>query len=164
MGYSSNKNSIEKVRPFLEEMRKNVTELKWAHKTPQKLAYYLREALAISRNLPIAEYQYLSERYTIKAVKDGVIAQPKNLPALVKLQHTLEKRVIEEASTLYEIVGAAITSANEELYFPNVHLDDAELNKLWKWTRENNFFIIVGDGTILTREDPGNIAYSPNEK
>lgn len=161
MAYSKNIYAITRVEKFLKQMENANTSLEWVAEEPYKLAYYIREGIHVA-NQNEHPFGKLAGKFIIRTSKRKVIAQLRVLtPEYTELKRTLNKMVLPGLSKLLEIVGAAIQHKSEEMHFPDADLDGEELERLNKWTSENSYFIIVGDGLTLTVLDPGDSKWSP---
>lgn len=164
MGYSKNKEKVERVRKLLDQMLGTSVDLRWESDNPHMLAYHLREAMTIAQKNHIEPYEELKDKFTIRNRGTFVLAEvKKSLDIVAQLQTAMAKVVLEDETTVVAIVGAAITHKAEELFFPNAVLSEDDLKQLYTWTEKNGYFIVAADlGATLTKRDPGPAKWSPD--
>jgi len=164
MSYSNNVFAITRVEKFLRQMSEASTSLEWESEEPYKLAYYIREGIHVA-NQREHPYGKLAGKFIIRSKKNKVIAQLRVLsPEYSELKRTLNKMVLPGLKKLLEVVGASIQHKAEEMYFPDAELDDEAIERLYKWTCENQYYIVLGEGLTLTVLDPGESKWSPKTK
>lgn len=162
MAYSRTTRSIARVQPQLNAMIEAKTSIEWPSDEPQKLAFKLREAIAAAKTLAMKDqetfgpYAALAARYTIRCKAGKVVAEPRELFGVLAVEAMRSKMQIETAVSLLEVLGAAIQHRADEMVFPNAeNWNEEDLIRLHKWTVQNSYFMIVGDGITLTKNDPG---------
>jgi hypothetical protein len=123
-----------------------------------KLAYKVREALFITKRKGHPEYGHLKDRVTLKVIKNEVHVFPSD--SIAERESRIVKR---DATNLREVLGVCILSKDaKELLFPNAHLSDNELNRLYLWCKDQGRYVILsGDGIIVSDSDNHGIAYTP---
>ena len=142
-------------------MAEATTSLEWETPEPHKVAFYIREGIAVAKKTgnPLGN---LAGKFIIRPQANKVIAQLRVYdPNFVELKRTLNKMVVDDLSTLLEIVGAAIKHKADEMYFPSGKLSVEDLQSLYAWTSKNEYFIVIGDGVTITRVDPGEAKWEP---
>ncbi len=160
MGYTLTQNAVARVRPYLDEMSASDTDCTWITDDP-RLAYRIREGIAASRALGLKDYAKLYSKFLLKSGKNRVIAELRDKLGLDVLLEEARKTVIHDVTTLSGVVGAAIKHKSPEIQFPNVTLDNDEIEKLFKWTSQNDYLVVVTGGGLLLTKDEGmeDIAY-----
>ena|SRR5256885_14701817 len=171
MSYSRNKSSLKRVQKILDDLLLSINsesndDVILMSSSPNKLSYQLHEALEVADTYKeYNRYRVIREHYRIRVKFDRVIAECKVRPvnAKVILSDQLNKMTVNDATSVLEIIGAAIKNSLNELYYPNVELTDDELSELYKWTSVNKYYIINNyeAGITLTRNDPGELKYEP---
>lgn len=155
MGYSNSLRAIKRVEPILDSLLDMKTELSWEHDDPNKLAYYLREALAVARKTNHEKYGHLHRTVTFKVVGGKVTA--------LRIDSQVVKARMAEsyATSLKELIGFLIQQKPAEVSFPAAQLTKLELNKLYLWCKDAGYHIILGDGIVITTSDDNNLAWHP---
>lgn len=161
MPYTNNESAIFRVKKYLDQMAEATTSLEWEAEQPHKLAFHIREGIAVARKTgnPLGN---LAGKFIIRSLSNKVVAQLRvNDPNFVELKRTLNKMVFDDLDNLLEVVGAAIKHKADVMYFPNADLIPEDLQKLFAWTSKNEYFVVVGDGVTITRVDPGEAKWEP---
>jgi len=165
MAYTKSEFAITRVQKYLKQMEEAQSSIEWVAEEPHKLAYLIREGLSVAKKLnhPFAE---LSKKFILRAKAHKVVAELRvSDPSIIELQRILNKMRIEKVSTLLEVVGATIKHKADEMYFPDaVGLTYDEITRLYNWTKTNDYFIIVGDGITLSKVDPGDAKWIPQNR
>jgi len=129
------------------------------------LAYQLREGINAAKSFSVVdpafkEYAKLLARFVMRVRAGKVVAEPRD--ALPNPVATLARMQIDDAKTLYEVIGAAIKHKAHEMHFPNARLDNGELDKLWLWAESTDYAIIRSDeGLTLTMNDVEEFKWKP---
>ena len=171
MSYSRNKNALKRIQKLLDSLlahldNGNTDDIVLVSTEPIKLAYQIHEGLKVADIYPeYAKYRKLIEVYKFKTKYDKVIAERRDkiVEAKTILNQQLSKMVVEEAIDVMSIIGAATKHKANELYFPNVVLENGELDRLYEWCKPAGLFIINNQdlGITLTKSDPGELRYEP---
>lgn len=165
MGYTKSPFAIQRVEAFLKQMLESSTSLEWTVSDAYKVAYYIREGIAVAKAKK-SDYAVLSGKYIIRARGNKLIAQLRIAePSIIELKRTLNRIVINDVRTILEILGALIKHKAEEMIFPEAQLDEESLGRLYLWTNANGYFIVVSDsGAItVTVADPGELKWMPKQ-
>ncbi len=129
------------------------------------MAYQLREGINAAKSFSVVdpafkEYAKLLARFVMRVRAGKVVAEPRD--ALPNPVATLARMQIDDAKTLYEVIGAAIKHKAHEMHFPNARLDNGELDKLWLWAESTDYAIIRSDeGLTLTMNDVEEFKWKP---
>ena len=162
MGYSKNEASINRVKSLLDQMVKANTDLTWPTKDAHMLGYHLREAMTLAKRIGKAPYETLKDKFTIRNRGDKVVAELKIVESVQALQQLMSKMELPEVHTIVEIVGAAISHDAGQIYFPDAVLSTEDSTELYGWTSKHGYFLIVAEvGVTITKEDPGEVAWTP---
>lgn len=171
MGYNRTKKSIERVRPFLDQLVVGTTNLEWASNNPTKLAYYIREgvkastAFAISEGEPYLSYSQLAAKYILRTTDTRVIADLRTVLPDVVVKAAHSNMNIMGVTNVLEAIGAAIKHGASKMSFPDMNAEDIseeDLIKLFNWCQANGYYIVLGDVLSLTKDDPG-VAWTPSK-
>lgn len=119
------------------------SSLEWETPDPNRLAYYIREAIAASQkvlekdptNTRMQEYVSLKAKFIIRIRGNKVLAQIRSaLPMAVSQVKKLRSVYLPDITDLSEIVGAVakyiVEERKEQLKFPNYDLTEDELQQL----------------------------------
>ena len=175
MGYTLTIAVVRRVQPLLEELLTSSLkneERVWKSDDPGRLAHRLREALFASavnssKDEMCQRYAELRERYTIKALRDGVKAESRSRSLHVKVETSLSKLRLPEVTELAQAIGAAIIhDRTDEIHFPSIPLEGQasdELVKFVGWARTSLWFVVnnYDDGFTLVKNDPGELKWEP---
>lgn len=157
MGYSKSKVAVERVQAILEILLKSDTQLRVPTKTPDRLAYAVREGIVVAALFKQYErFTVLKNKYKIKVKSDAVIFVPRidlalDLP-VEELARSMLVMEIPDVKTALEIVGACIQHKAPEFIFPAAHLNDLELQILKRWTNMNNYEVIQTEPHLILRK------------
>lgn len=173
MGYSKSTRAVQRVKKFLDEMLQNDGQLEWPNADPSKLAYQINDGIhaakanALNKEKnpvePFATYSRLKSKFIIRVAAGKVIAEPRDVIPLDTIVSGMSRLTLHNLSDVLEIVGAAIKHNAPEMFFPDAD-EFADLPQLYTWAVRNGYFIIPSDdGITLTKTDPGDIAWTPNE-
>lgn len=169
MGYTLNEKSLERARVFLDAMIRNKGErLEWRVQNSARTVYMIHQAFHIANNFlkkgdrRYAHYAALKDAYYIKKYDGKIVAEPKDIPAEVKVYRTLATVTVPDAANTLEIIGAAIAHKADKMFFPDASVEHLELERLYNWAQAKEYFIIIGEaGLTLTKEDPEDLAWKP---
>lgn len=174
MGYSKSIRAFNRVKKYLDEMVEKQEVLSWPAEDSAKLAYYIREGIKVAK-LRAADNEYpnreqfkpyisLSAKFVVRDKGKQVVAEPRELVPTISASEALKKIVLEDVIEPLEVVGAVIKHKSDIMFFPEADLDSNSLEKIYGWTSRHDYFIVVSDvGITLTRTDPGEIAWHPNQ-
>lgn len=171
MSYSRSKNALKRVQKLLDSLLTHLDngdtdDVSFASTEPVKLSYQIHEGLRVADIYPeFHKYRKLTEVYRFKTKFDKVMAERRDkiVEAKTTLSKQLSKMVVNDAYDVISIIGAATKNKVNELYFPNVILENGELDKLYVWCKPAGYFIINNQdlGITLVRSNPGELAYEP---
>lgn len=162
MGYSRSLNAIERVKPLLDQLVSADKDISFPHENPHMLGYHLREAMTIAEKKKVSPYAELKKRWTIRNRGNRVVAELRGVENIVALQAAMSKMAIEDVSSLVEVIGSAITHKAHEMFFPDADMIREDVEKLYAWARKNEYYLVVSlDGITLTKDDPGEAAWTP---
>jgi hypothetical protein len=177
MGYSHSTRAVQRVKNHLDEMLRSDKKLEWADPDPTRLAYRINDGIAAARHNafdrdkrpiePYVTYARLKAKFIIKIEGTKVVAEPRDVMPLEIVRAGMGKMVVNEVQDVLEVVGAAIMHKAPEMFFPDADaLDEREdLPQLYAWASKNGYYIIPSeDGVTLTQNDPGEIAWTPEEQ
>lgn len=166
MGYSKNPLSIERMEKFLDLMLDSDSTLEWETPDPNKLAYYVREAISAAEkiwidepgNLKMQGYASLKAKFIIRIRGNKVIAEPRNaLPMAVSQVKKLKTVYLPEITTLSEIVGAVaryiVGEGKEQLKIPNYDLTEDDIQKLALYLRGKSLTVNIIDNELVIGEE-----------
>lgn len=167
MGYSRSKKTIERVRPVLDSIIaiRQEGEITVPSKTPHKLCYAIRDALAVIRSLPESsadkKYLAISERYKIRVKSDSVIFEPRETvsfadPILALVESKADKLQIADAVSLIEVVGAVVKHKVDTMQFPNARLAEGDFDRLSRWASLNHYEVTEIKPLTLSKHGPSN--------
>jgi hypothetical protein len=160
MGYSFSDKTWQQVESELKQILTggHTSFLCDDAKAATRLAYRLREALFITKRKTHPEYGHLKDRVTLKVIGKEVHVFPSD--SIAERDARIVKR---DATNLREVLGVCIMIKDtKELLFPNAHLSENELNRLYLWCKgQGKYVILSGDGIIVTSSDEHGIAYTP---
>jgi hypothetical protein len=134
---------------------------------PQKLAYSLHEALrAVGVYPEFQDYTKLRDKYHIRLRAGKVIAELKGKQVVALVVEQLSKMVVKDITDALGIVGAATMHKAAEFYFPDAKLTHEDLISLYNWAEPVGYHIINSEeaGITLTKNHPGEMAWTPNTK
>ncbi len=169
MGYSKNPIAIDRMSKFLDLMFDSDAVLEWETPDPNKLTYYLRDAIAAAEkilrtdpeNVRMLNYASLKGKFIIRIKGNKVIAEPRNaLPMAVSQVKKLKSVYLPDITSLSAIVGAVakyiVGEGKEQLKIPNYELDKEELDQLGSYlTAKFLTLIITDDDELVIGEDNG---------
>lgn len=175
MGYKTRRRVVQKVLPYLERLnslKQQRKSLLFNHPTPKRLAYDLRQALAVaSRFEEYREYAKLGRNFRFKVHPRGVEANYyEDAYYGSEPVHYEVGEIFPNVSDLVGVVGAVIDSEERNpvsLIYPNVVLGELEMVKVWTWAHTKGFVTILLDngGLKLARQlQPGEEAWEPPQR
>jgi hypothetical protein len=176
VGYTKTRAVVKRNLEQLERLYRAKTTLTFKSDNPTELAYKLREAIAAAKEF--SEYEHLAElrtMYKFRTAPGRVIAlysvteaPVETAEASVKTPEKKRKRkrkVVVDAVTLLDIVGAMIDFVDEEeVQFININLSEEDLFKAFVWGKENGWKLINHEeaGITLTKRDvPEEVLWTP---
>lgn len=190
--YNVSKATCVRMKRYLEQLQLEET-MEFPSDDPEKLAYRIREAVYASAFHPefkhFARFRYL---YRFEILKDRVrakvmlpekaTAQPEGLDDSVddltpdkvaeidnfgkKIRDVLSTVTVTNVEELSGILGAVLKygKENPEIYFPNAVLEEADLDRLWRWASVKGWKIVNNEdaGVTLTKKDvPEEVTWQP---
>lgn len=157
MGYSGSIKAIVRMRPFLDTLadNPNITDLEWKTDNGPKLAYQLREALAVVNKFKeqYPRYYPLVSSYQFSVAGNTVIARLKH-PITVESVRAV-RLTIPNAVNAMEVVGAVLSHKAPVMSFPNASMNPEELNKIKKWAASSDYIVepsTSNGGLLLTHK------------
>ncbi len=165
MGYTKNKNAIDRVESFLKLMVTSETSLSWETSDPRRLAYYLREGIASAKamykKMPIKELEPITKlpsKFVIKITDKKVIASLRNeIPIAIASVENKESAFLPNVSTLTEIIGAIsqyiFVDKKTQVVISNPDITEEEFDKLALYIQKKELSLIRSDeeGLIIKR-------------
>ena len=164
MGYSKSPLAIKRVQTLLDQMVLATSDLTWPAENAHMLGYYIRQAMTIAKKQKLEPYHMLKDRFVIRNRGNKVTAELRDISPASGLQSVMSQIRLEEVNSLMEIIGALIThNTADQFHFPKANLTDEELTQLYKWSRENEKFMVVSDseGITIVSTDPGDVKWTP---
>jgi hypothetical protein len=167
MGYTNRNSTIKRVEQFLKQMVDAKDSLTWVtdgSEQTRKLAYYLREAISYARRNgeTYPEYAELRDKFILRERDKKLIAEIREYTPVLMMAQALSKMQVNGVGDVMGIVGACVQhGAAKEIYFPDASLTDADCDILYKWGLVSGYHLIVGEGVTVTKEDPGEIKWTP---
>jgi len=155
MAYSRSVNAIVKVRSYLDELVDAKVNMEWRASDPNKFAYQLREGIAVAMiyKEQYPTYANLRDKFSIKILKDRVVAQLKDTLDIQPVAHG--RITLTGVSSVLDIVASAVQHKAPTMHFPNASTADADVVKLRKWCEISDYVCEVdqsGNGVYLTKK------------
>ena len=168
MGYTKNKNAIDRVESFLKLMVESETSLSWETANPRRLAYYLREGIASAEHrlgkvdaensIYLRQIIQLRSKFVIKITDHKVIASLRNeIPIAIASVENRNSAFLPNISTLTEIIGAIsqyiFEDKKTQVVISNPDITEDEFDKLALYTQKKELSLIKSDeeGLIIKR-------------
>lgn len=142
--------------------------LEWETPDPNKLTYYLRDAIAAAEkilaadpeNVRMQNYVSLKGKFIIRIKGNKVVAEPRNaLPMAVSQVKKLKSVYLPEISSLSEVVGAVakyiVGENKEQLKIPNFDLTEDDIQKLGLYLKGKSLTVNIIDDELVIGEDNG---------
>jgi len=164
VGYSKSIRAVKKVQPLLEQLVLADGKIEWSSENPHADAYALREGIKSAAlraihndkpNEPYYSFARLNSKFIFRTAPGKIIAEPRDFVPILALR--------EAHSSMVAIVGAAITHNAYKMYFPDASID-CDLEAVYSWAKQNEYYLVVGAGLTLTRDNPGEIAWRPQDE
>jgi hypothetical protein len=162
MGYSKSQEAVEKVKNFLEDMLMAPPgePITWHYAPSEHLAYIIREGLYAARYHGITRYSLLNAKFRLTAIPGKLVAIPRKQQIIATKEPI--KRVIEDLTESTQIVSTVINNPGVDEFLFAAIISSAGYNDLYKWVETKGWkLIFTGDGLILTKKDPYDIAWRP---
>lgn len=168
MGYSKHIRAIQRVQPFLDRLVKAQSRVEWESDHPAEDAYRIREGIHASSaraltngqpNEPYYSYALLQQKYVIRTAAGRVIAERKDVTPVVALREAHAAMTLPNVKDEMGVVGAAITHEAHRMHFPDA--GECDLEAVYSWAKQNGYYMVVGEGITLTRDDPGGLGWKP---
>jgi hypothetical protein len=172
MAYSKSVKALNRVKENLDQMLASSSQITWQADNPTELAFRIREGINVAkvrareegpnRNVFIA-YAQLSAKFIVRVGAGIVIAEPRDI-MLETPKEAISKQVLPGLSSDMEIVGAAIMHKTPVMFFPDATDEPGDLNVIYAWAQKHSYFLVSSEeGLTLTKTDPGEIAWHPNQ-
>jgi hypothetical protein len=163
MGYSQSKKTIERVRPILDLVVERSDTLKFPSKTPQKLCYAIRDALAVIKKLPDTsaekKYNIIGDTFKIRIKEGHVVFEPRERldysdPIVELAASKVDEMEFPEALSLLEIVGVCTQHKLKKMVFPRAAMviGTTDFDRLGRWAHTNNYLITSTEPLTLSRK------------
>ena len=165
VGYSNNPIAIDRMEKFLDLMFNTDSTLEWETPDPNRLAYYIREALSAAAKVLSADptnermrnYVSLRAKFIIRIKENKVIAEPRNaLPMAVSQVKKLKSIYLPDITSLSEIVGAVakymVEEKKEQIKVPNFDLTEEELQQLGLYLESKSLKVNIIDDELVIGE------------
>lgn len=160
MPYNISEHVIVRMKRYLDDMLSTQRSINWPTREPEKLARRVREALFAVRYHPQYERYHDLHNFFKICVHDRYVEAKWKGPLTGRtMQEALspEGKKIDGVMDLQSIIGAAIKFAitNDELHFPDAHLDEKDLKTLYQWGKKNEWKLVYQFelGVTLTRRN-----------
>jgi hypothetical protein len=170
MGYSKSIRAVKRVQPILEQLVEASTKIEWGSDNPAQDAYYIREGIHASAhramiggkpNEPYYSFARLHSKFILKTGAGKVIAELRDAVPVLALKESHSVMTLPELKDEMAVVGAAITHQAQKMHFPDVDPAEADLEAIYNWASQNDYYLVAGEGLTLTRDDPGVLAWQP---
>lgn len=173
MGYSKHIRAVKRVQPILDQLLEATSNVEWESDNPVADAYAMREGIYAASirqltpdgepNEPFYSYARLSAKYVFRTAANKVIAELRDVVPIVALQRAHSTMIIREVEDEMGVVGAAILHKAPRMYFPDASPETTDLIAVHQWACQNEYHIVVSDeGITLTKENPGELAWTPS--
>jgi hypothetical protein len=152
MGYSENRNSMLRVEPLLILLTKTESTILIPSNSPRETLYSLREGLRYAEKHNVEKYKDLKGKFILKEKPNGIevtlrrqIHFEEPIVQLAKSQHL----VIDTATQLLEVIGAAIHHKAPSMEFPKSDIKGDAFSRLERWCAANQYIIIQSEPHII---------------
>ena len=165
VGYSNNPIAIDRMEKFLDLMFNTDSTLEWETPDPNRLAYYIREAIAAAQkilqkdpdNERMRNYVSLKAKFIIRIKENNVIAEPRGaLPMAVSQVKKLKSVYLPDIKSLSEVVGAVakyiVAEGKEQVKMPNFDLTEDDIQKLALYLRGKSLTVNIIDDELVIGE------------
>lgn len=147
MGYTITYNSFQRVRQFLDIMKRSSDPITWEVKNPKKFVYMLHNGLISAKSLKIPGYDHLKDNWEIKTkeLEKKVIASPRDE------DETIPVLTIERMTSPFDIVNKMISlkGSQQKVVFTDVTLDPNGIKLIRNWCITNHYTLLEGEGNIV---------------
>ncbi len=170
MGYSKSPKAILRVKSHLDMLVASTKRVTFTSNDPAELAYRIQNGMFAAKyqvehekkGEPFITYAKLKSKYIIKIGNGVVVAEPRDIELSLAEAAGMERMVLPQVTETLAVIGAAIQHQASEMYFPDA--GEEIVPQLYAWASSNKYYIIPSDdGITLTRNDPGELAWNPNE-
>ena len=176
MGYSASKETIDRVRPILDAMLLAIdtnAPISFESKDPRKAAYAIRDALASAAYFESEKkYLVIKEKFLLKQKPDRIIFKPRSgrtiaevnpQQELIEAYNSKGELTIDNAKSVYEVVGACIEHKAHTMVFPNALLAPIELTKVAGWCIRNGYKLDKTSPLTIMRNESNQQTHQPNQ-
>lgn len=129
--------------------------------SPREMLYKIREGLNYAVEHKVEKYQSLKEEFVLKEEREGIrIKRRKKLtfePILTQLANS-QHLVVDKATTVLEVIGAAIHHKAPFMEFPNSDIHGDAFKRLEKWASLNQYKITQSSPHIIMERESINAA------
>lgn len=141
MGYSSNPDSITRVRRFLLKLKETKDDtVIWQTPDPKKFQYYLHSGLKAAELLQDPEFLTLKGTWKIKIKGSTVVASRK---VISEPYAAIE---VGKATEFYELISELTTNPVSSIF--NLTLSDEELGKFSRWCSTKDATFTYKEGVL----------------
>ncbi|MBA2706045.1 MAG: hypothetical protein H0U60_19580 [Blastocatellia bacterium] len=174
MGYSKSVKALNRVREYLDQMLASSSQIQWQEDKPHELAFRIREGINVAKQRAkdadspnrntFIQYAQLSAKFIVRVGVGVVVAEPRDV-MLETPKEAISKQVLPGLSSDMEIVGAAIVHKTPVMFFPDATNEPGDLNVIYAWSQKHSYFLVSSEeGLTLTKTDPGEIAWNPQQQ
>lgn len=167
MGYSTSKETIDRVRDLLDVVLLVENEIvSIPTKNPRRLAYAVRDALNSCKQYESEKkYLVIQDRFKIKQGEGKVLFEPREYPrdkiekgtpiANLRESYSNNSEIsLSGLSSALEVIGACIEHKAHSMIFPDAKLQPLELTKAAGWCSRNNYHISNNAPLTITKNEP----------
>lgn len=162
MGYSKSKETIDRVRDILDVVLL-ITDrnVEIPSLNPSKAVYAIRDALRVAKESTGEDHKYfeIKERFVLRTKPKFILFELREKlnfgdPISVLAKTKIDELVLENCTTLLEVVGACIKHKENRMTFPNADLGDnpLEMVKLSGWCKRNNYSFTTHPLTLMKND------------
>ncbi len=181
MGYNLTRHAVNRNKPQLDQLLEAKENFRFETTNPTKLAYKLREAVLASKKFQDLKHYYDSifHNFKFKVEHDAVVAEYTRGPVGVAVgedtvsdsgsNNRVVKGTIESGVNLFDVLAGALEGEKQgyvELRFPNVILKPEDKQKLFDWTKTNDWGFMDHEDkgiTLSTKVEYAELYWTPDE-
>ena len=146
MAYIRSVKAIQRVKPFLDELRLSPTKShKWKTEDPNKLQYQLHNALCVARDVNLPLYADLSGKFKIMVKDKCVVATP----AEVVIEGYREFDEIVDVLGAIQELALAARDSSLPISFPSIPVNTENTEILQNWCTANSAMIDINPTYIV---------------
>lgn len=152
MGYTITYNSFQRVREFLDILKRSQEPVKWEVKNPKKFVYMMHNGLMTAKALKIPGYDHLKDSWEIrtKEAEKLVIATPRDSDEVVPIL------TVEGLSTPFDVVNKmiALKGSQQKVVFTDIKINVGGAKLIENWCNFNNYTVTIGENDIVIVQRP----------